>query len=261
MAQPRLPPLPRPLLPQVGNGDVVSVERAHQLLRETGCHGLMLGRGAVHDPLLFLRIRLSFAEDAATAGAAAAAGDAASGVADWRGREPELIQDFLFAYASQLIPELADGTLPPPPYTSRPSSNATRGTLGEVLAGCEGAAARGGLAGASGVAADRRGGDRGGGGCDDGGGGGAGVDPGGLGEAARTFGRLKVVMRYLFASSPQLAAACEALLRRTPRDCSAPELVAQLSEEVARGWPRGGPTRRVLYDHMNKSVRELVVTS
>lgn len=32
---------------QVGNGDVVDVASAHALLQEAGCHGIMVGRGAV----------------------------------------------------------------------------------------------------------------------------------------------------------------------------------------------------------------------
>lgn len=32
---------------QVGNGDVVSVDAARALLAESGCHGIMVGRGAV----------------------------------------------------------------------------------------------------------------------------------------------------------------------------------------------------------------------
>lgn len=34
-------------IPVIGNGDVVSVETARQLLDQSGCHGLMIGRGAV----------------------------------------------------------------------------------------------------------------------------------------------------------------------------------------------------------------------
>lgn len=43
-------------IPVVGNGDVTSPRRAAELLNETGCAGLMIGRGAVQDPLVFRRI-------------------------------------------------------------------------------------------------------------------------------------------------------------------------------------------------------------
>jgi len=43
-------------IPVVGNGDVTSPGRAAELVLETGCAGLMVGRGAVQDPLLFRRI-------------------------------------------------------------------------------------------------------------------------------------------------------------------------------------------------------------
>jgi tRNA-dihydrouridine synthase B len=44
-------------LPVIANGDVRSAAAALRLLRETGAAGLMLGRGAIADPLLFERIR------------------------------------------------------------------------------------------------------------------------------------------------------------------------------------------------------------
>ncbi len=42
-------------IPVVGNGDVVSVAAARQLLEETNCDAVMIGRGAVQDPLIFHR--------------------------------------------------------------------------------------------------------------------------------------------------------------------------------------------------------------
>ena len=43
-------------IPVIGNGDVTSPKRATELLFETGCAGIMIGRGAVQDPLIFRRI-------------------------------------------------------------------------------------------------------------------------------------------------------------------------------------------------------------
>ena len=44
-------------LPVIANGDIFSAAKANQVLSETHAHGLMLGRGAIADPLLFERIR------------------------------------------------------------------------------------------------------------------------------------------------------------------------------------------------------------
>eukprot|EP00878_Enallax_costatus_P044806 GHUV01053560.1.p1 GENE.GHUV01053560.1~~GHUV01053560.1.p1 ORF type:complete len:417 (+),score=114.48 GHUV01053560.1:509-1759(+) len=49
-------------IPVVGNGDIVSVASALAIYRETGCDGLMIGRGALQDPLLFRRIKAYFAQ-------------------------------------------------------------------------------------------------------------------------------------------------------------------------------------------------------
>ncbi|MBT0664138.1 tRNA-dihydrouridine synthase family protein [Geobacter pelophilus] len=45
------------LLPVIANGDIRSAADGNLLLGETGAAGLMLGRGAIADPLLFLRLR------------------------------------------------------------------------------------------------------------------------------------------------------------------------------------------------------------
>jgi tRNA-dihydrouridine synthase C len=42
-------------IPVVGNGDVTSASLAAKMVRETGCAGVMIGRGAVQDPLVFRR--------------------------------------------------------------------------------------------------------------------------------------------------------------------------------------------------------------
>jgi nifR3 family TIM-barrel protein len=47
-------------IPVVGNGDIRSVEDALKMLKNTGCDGLMIGRGIVMNPFLFLQIRSHF---------------------------------------------------------------------------------------------------------------------------------------------------------------------------------------------------------
>ncbi|MGV3624204.1 MAG: tRNA dihydrouridine synthase [Archangium sp.] len=44
-------------LPVIANGDIDSVEAGRRVLEETGAAGLMMGRGAMKDPLLFERLR------------------------------------------------------------------------------------------------------------------------------------------------------------------------------------------------------------
>lgn len=47
----------RTALPVIANGDINDAATGKRLLKETGAAGLMLGRGALADPLLFRRIR------------------------------------------------------------------------------------------------------------------------------------------------------------------------------------------------------------
>lgn len=47
----------RTSLPVIANGDIVSASQGRQILAETRAVGLMLGRGAIADPMLFARLR------------------------------------------------------------------------------------------------------------------------------------------------------------------------------------------------------------
>jgi len=47
----------RTSIPVIANGDIFTVADGHRVLRETKVAGLMLGRGAINDPMLFERLR------------------------------------------------------------------------------------------------------------------------------------------------------------------------------------------------------------
>ena len=46
-------------VPVVGNGDITDADSALRMIRETGCDGLMIGRGALGNPWIFREIRAS----------------------------------------------------------------------------------------------------------------------------------------------------------------------------------------------------------
>lgn len=49
-------------IPLVGNGDILNVEHALEMLRVTGCDALMIGRGSVINPFIFHQIRAHFSK-------------------------------------------------------------------------------------------------------------------------------------------------------------------------------------------------------
>lgn len=48
-------------IPVVGNGDILNVEDALRMIKETHCDALMIGRGSVINPFIFLEIKAHFA--------------------------------------------------------------------------------------------------------------------------------------------------------------------------------------------------------
>lgn len=51
-------------IPVVGNGDILNVEDALSMLRQTGCDALMIGRGSVINPFIFHEIKSHFSNGA-----------------------------------------------------------------------------------------------------------------------------------------------------------------------------------------------------
>lgn len=49
-------------IPVIGNGDILTVKDAIRMLERTGCDGLMIGRGAVINPFIFMEIRAHFSK-------------------------------------------------------------------------------------------------------------------------------------------------------------------------------------------------------
>ncbi len=47
-------------IPLIGNGDITSIEKAIQILSETNCDALMIGRGSLINPFLFHQIKAYF---------------------------------------------------------------------------------------------------------------------------------------------------------------------------------------------------------
>jgi hypothetical protein len=65
------------------------------------------------------------------------------------------------------------------------------------------------------------------------------------------FGRLKKVMRYLFAGTPELSAACQQLVKAQPAHMTSQQLLDSICEQVQRHWQPGGPRQQRLVSHMS----------
>jgi len=83
-------------IPVLGNGDVTSPQRAAELLRVSDADGIMLGRGAVQDPLIFRRIAATVSRDAQ--GVVRVSDDVFE-----REFEVELVIDFLRTFAAEVF--------------------------------------------------------------------------------------------------------------------------------------------------------------
>ena len=185
------------LLPQVGNGDVVSVAAARQLVAETGCGAVMIGRGAVSDPLIFHRIQASY-------GSRSGSGSSQSQqeALPWEWDEPAIVEAFLRRYAQTCyVSSHNQGRIH--------SSSSSSGGIGQEVVGMRGgetpqSSSRGTILsqdsqplGDSTEGSARP----------------LSLDGGLTMTREAFFGRMKKIMKYLFSSEPELWRSCEVLLR------------------------------------------------
>lgn len=156
-------------VPVIGNGDVTSAHRCAELLRATNADGVMIGRGAVQDPLIFRRIAASVTRDE----------HGVVRVSDHsfeREFEVQLVLDFLRTFADEV-------------FKTENKPNGKRG---------------------SGV----------------------------LARELETFkvGKLKSIVKYLFAGNVALAPQIETIMHIDPTKTSAEDALVIIERLVAREW-------------------------
>jgi tRNA-dihydrouridine synthase C len=158
-------------IPVIGNGDVTSVERFAELLRVSNADGVMVGRGAVTDPLLFRRIAATVSRDA----------NGTVLVNDHlfeREFEVELVVDFLRTFAAEV-------------FKTESKSSGKRGS-GVVAAELN----------------------------------------------AFKVGKLKSIVKYMFAGNPTLEPHMQSVMQLDPAKISAEDVLLEVESLVAREWQR-----------------------
>ena len=169
-------------IPVIGNGDVTSPAKCAELLRVSNADGVMLGRGAVQDPLIFRRIAATVSRD--ERGVVHVSDDVFE-----REFEVELVIDFLRAFAAEV-------------FKTETKPNGKRG---------------------SGVIA----------------------------QELETFkvGKLKSIVKYLFAGNPMLLPHMDSVMRMDPTRVSAEDVLAEIESLVRDKWET---PRNVLVDAFSK---------
>lgn len=233
-------------VPVVGNGDVVRASDALALALSTGCGGVMVGRGAVQDPLIFLRARAAFAalvhlcDDGEGGGGSVDDNDAAllaegnGGDGDAVRAQSRLVRDACAA-GEQALRFAGDGG------EAALIESFLRDYV--ALADADTRARRGGGRGSAGRGCGG-GGDGDGDGSEEGDAVGATTTTtptgGDTSNERGRLGRLKGVLKYIFTGRPQLRAALEPLLRAPFSPGASERVLERACAAIREFWQDGG---------------------